>query len=81
MMAAIDRHGTGYAPRLLRREWAAAYLGISPASLDRYVAAGKIPEAKLLQGVKVWDRHDLDATADDLPYLSQAAAEPDTSWD
>lgn len=66
--------------RLLRRERAAAYLDISPGSFDKLVRDGVAPPAKRLHSFKVWDRADLDALVDTLPYegLQETV---DTSWD
>lgn len=66
--------------RLLRRERAAVYLDVSPTKFDQLVKEGVVPSPKRLQGMKVWDRSDLDAFADHLPY-AEAAATADTSWD
>lgn len=70
----------GFAPRLLRRERAAAYLDVSPNTFDRMVKDGVVPPPKLQGGFKWWDRADLDSFADHLPYAA-APAERDTSWD
>lgn len=67
-------------PRLLRRERAAAYLDVSPNTFDRMVKDGVAPAPKRLQGMKAWDRADLDAFADHLPY-SEPVTPPDTSWE
>jgi prophage regulatory protein len=68
------------APRLLRRERAAVYLDISPVTFDRLVKDGTLPAPKKLYSFKVWDRDDLDALVDHLPYDRTANA-PDISWD
>ena len=68
----------GLTPRLLRRERAAVYLDVSPTKFDKMVKDGVVPAPKRLQGMKVWDRSDLDTFADHLPY---ATAITDTSWD
>jgi hypothetical protein len=54
--------------RMLRRERAAAYLGISPASFDKLRKAGVVPPPKLLEGFRVWDACDLDDYVESLPY-------------
>lgn len=58
----------GYAPRLLRRERAAGYLGVSPSKFDQLVAIGVLPPPKRLATISAWDRADLDALVDNLPY-------------
>lgn len=67
-----------WTPRLLRRERAAAYLDIGVTYFDRLVRDGVLPRAKLLSGVKCWDRRDLDQAADDLPHDDTTA---DRSWE
>jgi hypothetical protein len=51
-------------PRGLRRAAAAAYLGISPSHFDKQREAGAIPAPKLLLGVMLYDRFDLDPIFD-----------------
>lgn len=51
-------------PRGLRRAQAAAYLGISPSHFDKQRQAGAIPPPKLMFGVDLWDRLDLDSIFD-----------------
>lgn len=67
-------------PRLLRRERAAAYLDISIGSFDKLVREGALPAPKVLHSFKVWDRSDLDAMADALPYEGESST-CDASWD
>lgn len=71
-----DRHA---ARRLLRREYAAAYLGLGANTFDKLVKAGEIPPPKHFVNahVAVWDVVDLDACADALAYEDAA---PDQSW-
>lgn len=55
--------------RLLRRERAAAYLGLSPATFDQMVKNRALPPPKRIgASIKAWDVHDLDAQVDALPY-------------
>ena len=54
-------------PRGLRREAAAAYLGISPSKFDDWVARGLMPSPKRQDRVTVWDRARLDLAFDSLP--------------
>lgn len=54
---------TGYAPRLLGEAEAALYLGISKGTLRKM----DVPR-KVLGSRRLYDRLDLDACADDLPY-------------
>lgn len=57
----------GFAPRGLRREKAAYYVGVSPTKFDEWVAQGLMPQPKQEGGVVVWDRLELDAAFDMLP--------------
>lgn len=80
MTMATARLMANLMPRLLRRERAAVYLDVSPTKFDQLVRDGVVPKPKVLERMKVWDRADLDAAADHLPYAEPAAA-IDTSWD
>lgn len=66
-------------PRMLRRESAAAYLGVSPSYFDGLVKGGTLPNSKVVGKVHAWDRHDLDEAANAFPYVNEVAR--DTSWD
>jgi prophage regulatory protein len=68
-------------PRLLRREDAAAYLGVCPNTFDRLVKEGEIPGPKHFTKaeISVWDIRDLDACADNMRY-GTAENQPDMSW-
>jgi hypothetical protein len=57
-----------FAPRLLGEAQAAAYIGVSPSKLRTL----DIPR-KECGGRKLFDRFDLDAWANDLPYEGGAA--------
>ena len=49
-------------PASMRRDLAAAYLDITPSTLDRIVAEGRLPAGLYLTpGSKVWLKQDLDA--------------------
>lgn len=57
----------GALPRVMGREMAAFYCGVSPNSLDALVKAGKLPPPKAVHGRRVaWDRCSLDAHLDRL---------------
>lgn len=59
----------------LRREAAAAYVGISPGHFDKAVAAGVMPQPVDVAGVAVWSRRALERALD-----PQAATTPNP-WD
>jgi predicted DNA-binding transcriptional regulator AlpA len=46
-------------PGLLRRDDAAAYCGVSPATWDRWTAAGFNPAPRKIAGAVLWNRHEL----------------------
>ena len=50
------------APRCLRRDDAAAYVGVSPTTFDAMVKAKDMPEGFTYPGraIRVWDREELD---------------------
>jgi predicted DNA-binding transcriptional regulator AlpA len=59
-------------PRGLQREVAARYVGISPTKFDELVADGRMPQARRIDGRKVWDRFELDEAFADLPHEQEA---------
>jgi predicted DNA-binding transcriptional regulator AlpA len=61
-------------PRLaLRRDEAAATLGISPSTFDGWVRAGRMPQAVRVGGIALWDAEKVRSAWRDL----QEAAESD----
>jgi predicted DNA-binding transcriptional regulator AlpA len=81
MTVAETRQRHGIAPRLLRRERAAAYLDMSPGSFDKLVKEKVLPAPKKLHSFKVWDRDELDAFADHLPRDETGMAPAPSDWD
>lgn len=65
-------------PRGLRRAQAAAYVGVSPSHFDNQRKAGAVPAPKLVLGVEVWDRLDLDRLFAALPAH---AGNDNNPWD
>lgn len=59
-------------PRGVRREAAAAYVGVSPSKFDEMVADGRMPKPKHIDGCVVWDVKRLDAAWDALPDEREA---------
>lgn len=53
---------------------AASYVGISPTKFDELVKDGRLPQAKQIDGRKVWDVQELAPAFEDL-------GRRDTSWD
>lgn len=70
------------APRGLRRDEAAAYLGLSPPAFDKMVRAGTMPAPKVMKPstVETWDRLALDRAYAALPDTT-GAAEVGEPWD
>jgi predicted DNA-binding transcriptional regulator AlpA len=69
------------APRLIKREAAAAYVSVSPTIFDQMVKEGRMPPPKRL-GIRriAWDLRDLDAAVDQLP-VQGGGIEVDDTWD
>ena len=66
-------------PRILRRELAALYAGMSATTFDTAVRAGEAPRPVQMTGaVKGWDRHDLDSW---IEARKEAQAVPVNPWD
>ena len=59
--------------RLLNRQQAAAYLGVSPSTFSAWVAAGFVP--KPLFCSKRWDKKAIDARLDEASGLQKAEAD------
>jgi predicted DNA-binding transcriptional regulator AlpA len=57
----------GALPRGLRREEAAAYIGVSPSTFDTMVKGGTMPKPKTIGARRVWDKWKLDAAFNELP--------------
>jgi len=64
-------------PRGLSRVVAAGYLGISTGLFDQMVADGRMPQPKVINSRKVWDRLAIDRYFDELGE----AEDGDNSWD
>lgn len=56
-----------YAPRGLRREAAANWIGVSASKFDEMVKDGRMPPPKQVDGCVVWDRYRLDVAFEALP--------------
>lgn len=63
-------------PRGLNRVESAAYVGVGTSKFDEMVADGRMPQPKIVDKRRVWDRRELDAAFDDLPSV-----EPVNEWD
>ena len=67
------------APRGLRREFAARYVGISPTTFDQMVGDGRMPKPKVIGAARVWDRQALDMAFEQLPSVDGETAT--NEWD
>lgn len=63
--------------RLLTREQAARYVGMSPTTFDTHVAQGKWPAPLKLGGLTRWDVRELDSAID---ALSHPLVDADRKW-
>ncbi|MET0430746.1 MAG: helix-turn-helix domain-containing protein [Microvirga sp.] len=59
-------------PRLLTRQQAARYCGLSPSGFGKWVRAGRLPRA--LPGTRRWDRQAVDAALDRIMALQAEQA-------
>jgi hypothetical protein len=64
---AAERAGEFGWPMGLRREYAAAYCGISTSKFDDWVARGLVPAGKRQDKVVLWVRRQLDLALESLP--------------
>ena len=61
-------------PLMLRREQAAAYIGMSPSTFDAECKAGRLPRAvQMTLSLHAWHRGDLEAWAEDRRSAATAA--------
>lgn len=58
-------------PRGLKREWAAAYIGVGLTKFDELVRDGRMPQPVQVDGRRLWDRHALDLAFDALADKDQ----------
>lgn len=77
-----DHRDRAYAPRGLRRDAAADWVGMSPTKFDELVRDGLMPRGKLVRGCRVWDRYLLDSAFENLPDEDERAPlAPTTGWE
>jgi excisionase family DNA binding protein len=68
-------------PRGLSRAEAAAYVGVGTSKFDEMVADGRMPQPKVIDGRRVWDRLVLDAAFSALPDAAgKADQRTDDVW-
>lgn len=67
-------------PRGLRREIAAAYIGVGGTKFDQMVKEGTMPKPRIHGGRRLWDRSELDMAFSDLPHDGEKP-ESRNPWD
>lgn len=67
MAMAKSRAFEGCLPLGMNREEAAWYLRISPSKFDQLVADGRMPQPRMLDGRRVWSRHEIEVSFYNLP--------------
>ena len=66
-------------PRIIHRDAAAAYVGVSPNTFDKMIADGLMPNPRRLTERRLgWDMRQLDTAIDRLPIDGEAEANTDT---
>ncbi len=68
----------GIAPRLLTREQAAAYCGVSARGFSEWVKTGKMPGP--IPGTARWDRRAIDAVLDKASRLEGTQEDAFEKW-
>lgn len=56
-----------FLPRGLSRTQAAVYVGVSTSLFDQMVTDGRMPPPREINRRRIWDRHQVDASFDELP--------------
>jgi predicted DNA-binding transcriptional regulator AlpA len=56
-----------YPPRAMKAERAAAYLDMSRSKFLELVEQGRLPQPKVIDGIRVWDRLALDVAFVEFP--------------
>ena len=69
-------------PRLVTREVAAAYVGVSPNTFDELEGRGLMPKARVIPGLrrKLHDLRELDIAVDALPHDGEDTIDADHGW-
>jgi hypothetical protein len=70
-----------YAPRGMRLEAAAAWVGLGRTKFLEMVADGRMPKGKLVDSCRVWDRFQLDEAFDALPDEAGDTSNVRTGWE
>lgn len=70
-----------YAPRGMRLEAAAAWVGLGRTKFLEMVTDGRMPKGKLVDSCRVWDRFQLDEAFDALPDETGEPSSVKTGWE
>ena len=62
-----------YAPRGLRAEQAAVYLGMGRSKFLELVEADRLPKPKFIDGMRIWDRLALDIAFEEFDSVEEAS--------
>jgi hypothetical protein len=73
MRPAARQPNRSYAPRGMRLQAAADWVGLGTTKFLELVADGRMPRGKLVDGCRVWDRFALDEAFEALPDEDGAA--------
>lgn len=76
---ATQRLETSYAPRGMRLEAAAAWVGFGRTKFLEMVEDGRMPKGKMVDGCRVWDRFRLDEAFEALTDEEGTPAK--TGWE
>jgi len=77
-MTAAKTMTASWLRRGLSRVDAAIYVGVGPTKFDEMVADGRMPAPRRIDGRKIWDVRELDASFEDLPHENVT---PTNSWE
>jgi len=64
------------APRGLRRQAAAEYIGVSPTKFDDLVKQKRMPAPREIDACRVWDQRELDVAFDNLAPFETVDVNP-----
>jgi hypothetical protein len=75
----LTQHERNYAPRGMRVQAAADWVGFGTTKFLEMIADGRMPAGKLVDGCRVWDRYQLDEAFEALPDEADETSQTGTS--
>lgn len=78
-MKQASKANPSYAPRGMRLEAAALWVGLGRTKFLEMVSDGRMPAGKMVDGCRIWDRFRLDEAFDALPDPDGESA-PASGW-